>query len=87
MKINLKRWSSDKPQTKQTMIWRKIKILHRMMDKIRDKFNAKISERYKDWFELEALNAKHIQINKRWTELFDEVTNNQFNRQANEKLH
>lgn len=82
MNVYLKRWDSDKPQTKETMIWRKIKILHRMMDQIRAKFNILIAERYKDWFELEALNAKFRAYDRRWTELFDEVTNNKFNRVA-----
>lgn len=72
------RQRSKTPPDKHTIIWRKIKAIRNIQDGLRRKF-----EHFKtlgDMFEMVALNTEFVRLERRRTELFDEVTNQKFNR-------
>lgn len=69
---------NKKPPDKQRIIWRKIEAIRNIQDGLRRKF-----EHFKtlgDMFEMVALNTEFVRLERRRTELFDEVTNQKFNR-------
>lgn len=63
---------------KQTIIWRKIKAIRNIQDGLKRKFE-RIKATTNDMLEMSALNTKFVRLERRRTELFDEVTNNKFN--------
>ncbi|MCQ2250272.1 MAG: hypothetical protein MJZ66_04090 [Bacteroidales bacterium] len=67
------------PPDKQHIIWRKIKAIRNIQDGLKSKFE-RIKATTGDMLEMSALNTKFVRLERRWTELFDEVTNNIFNR-------